>query len=108
MKKKSLTKQIFGIYLPLAIILIFLLFPFYWTFITSIKTETELYSSHLTYWPKTVSWEAYQKLFLTTVDFGHAMKNSMIVAIGTTLLALFCSTLASYAFCRYEFAGRKF
>lgn len=106
MKRKSFFKRFLTLYLPLIVILIFILFPFYWTFITSIKSDSELYGS-ITYWPKQIQWESYKELFTTTVDFLAAMKNSFIVAITTTIVSLTASTLASYAFSRYRFPGRK-
>ena len=106
MKRESFFKRFLTLYLPLIVILLFILFPFYWTFITSIKPDTELYGA-VTYWPRQVQWENYTKLFTTTVNFLAAMKNSFIVAAVTTVVSLTASTLASYAFSRYRFAGRR-
>ena len=109
MKKQSIGKRILCLFLPLTLLLIFILFPFYWTFITSVKSNAELFSwGVVTYWPHTFTWEAYEKLFTTSVNFLAAMKNSLIVAVLTTIVSLITSTLASYAFSRYRFAGRKF
>ncbi len=108
MKKQTGIKRIFTLYLPLIIIMLFILFPFYWTFVTSVKPEEELYGAVVTYWPSHITFEAYRKLFTTTVDFLTAMKNSLIVAVSTTIVSLTVSTLAAYAFSRYRFAGRKF
>lgn len=83
MKRESFLKRFLTVYLPLIVILLFILFPFYWTFITSIKPDTELYGA-VTYWPRQVQWENYTKLFTTTVNFLAAMKNSFIVAAVTT------------------------
>jgi multiple sugar transport system permease protein len=88
------------------VILVFILFPFYWTFITSVKPDSELYGA-VTYWPRQVQWDSYKALFTTTVNFLAAMKNSFIVAALTTVVSLTASTLASYAFSRYRFAGRR-
>ncbi len=107
MKKEKLHKKIFTLYIPLITILIFILFPFYWTFITSVKPENELYGMTVTYWPYSFTFNSYIKLFTTSVNFISAMKNSLIVASLTTVLSLVVSTLASYAFSRYRFAGRK-
>ena len=79
MRKQSFGKRFLMTYLPLIALLIFILFPFYWTFLTSIKPEAELYGT-VTYWPSAVIWDNYKKLFTTTVDFLKAMKNSFIVA----------------------------
>ena len=107
MRKQSFGKRFLMTYLPLIALLIFILFPFYWTFLTSIKPEAELYGV-VTYWPSAVIWDNYKKLFTTTVDFLKAMKNSFIVASITTVVSLTASTLAAYAFSRYRFKGRKF
>lgn len=107
MKNQTGVKRIFLVYLPLVLLMIFILFPFYWTFVTSVKPENELYGAVVTYWPKHITFEAYTKLFTTTVDFLTAMKNSFIVASLTTVVALTASTLAAYAFSRYQFFGRK-
>ena len=87
MKRESFFKRFLTLYLPLIVILLFILFPFYWTFITSIKPDTELYGA-VTYWPRQVQWENYTKLFTTTVNFLAAMKNSFIVAAVTTVVSL--------------------
>lgn len=107
MKQKFEFKKVASLYIPLLLLLVFILFPFYWTFVTSIKSESELYGMVVTYWPKSLSLESYRKLFTTTVNFVDAMKNSLIVAFITTIVSLATSTAAAYAFSRYRFAGRK-
>lgn len=107
MDKKNISiGQILGLYIPLMAILAFLLFPFYWTFVTSIKPDSELYGSIVTYWPNNPTFEAYEKLFID-FNFLHAMKNSLIVTVSTTILTITVSVAAAYAFSRYRFKGRK-
>ena len=107
MKKQPDIKRILCVYLPLTAMLIFILFPFYWTLATSLKPQDELYGMVVTYLPKSITLESYRKLFTTTVNFLAAIKNSFVVAAATTLVSLTASTLAAYAFSRYQFAGRK-
>lgn len=106
MRRESMSIRILRTVL-LALMLLFLLFPFYWTFLTSIKPENELYGKVVTYWTAHPTFEAYKKLFTSTVDFLSAMKNSLLVAACTTLLTLVVATMAAYAFSRYDFVGRK-
>lgn len=94
-------------HLLLAAMLIFLLFPFYWTFVTSVKPESELYGKTVTYWPKQATLESYRRLF-SDYNFIRPMTNSLIVAASTTLVSLTVSLLAAYAFSRFQFKGRKF
>ena len=107
---KSLLKRklgrIFLLWVPLVIFLLFLLFPFYWTFVTSLKLPEELHSLKVIYWPQNPSFQAYSHLF-GQYNFLHPMKNSLVVAVITTLISLSVSTLAAYAFSRFRFVGRK-
>jgi multiple sugar transport system permease protein len=93
-------------YLLLAGMLAFLLFPFYWTFVTSVKPEKELYSEVVTYWPRNFSLDSYRRLF-SEYNFFKPMANSLLVAALTTTISLTVSLLAAYAFSRYRFKGRK-
>jgi len=98
--------KICTVWLPLLLILVFLLFPFYWTFVTSIKPEAELYGKIVRYWPQNPTLESYKRLFVE-INFLRPMGNSLLVALSTTLVSLFASTLAAYAFTRYNFPGRR-
>ncbi|HKM08620.1 MAG TPA: carbohydrate ABC transporter permease [Sphaerochaeta sp.] len=92
--------------LPLLLLLLFLLFPFYWTFVTSVKPEAELYQASVTYWPKNFTWASYSKLFVE-FNFFKPMINSFIVALSTTIITLVVALLAAYAFSRFEFRGKR-
>ncbi|GIN59403.1 sugar ABC transporter permease [Lederbergia ruris] len=98
-------RRIISLYLPISIILLFLLFPFYWTFVTSIKPEHELYGPTVTYWPQDITFASYKKLF-GEFNFLLPMFNSFLVATITTIITLFVSILAAYSFTRYEFKGK--
>lgn len=98
--------RVFLLWIPLVLFLFFLLFPFYWTLVTSLKPAEELHSLKVIYWPQHPTLAAYSHLF-NQFNFLHPMKNSLIVAVITTLVSLTVSTLAAYAFSRFRFAGRK-
>lgn len=104
-KQRERMLRVLTLYVPLALFLVFILFPFYWMFVTSIKPEEELYGA-TTYWPRHFTWQSYANLF-GRFDFLKPMGNSLFVAIVTTLVTLFVSTLAAYAFTRFDFRGRK-
>lgn len=102
---KETVDKIFTVFIPLVIFMLFILFPFYWMFVTSVKPDAELYGA-TTYWPKEFTWAAYEKLF-GSFNFLKPMGNSFFVAAVTTLVTLTVSTLAAYAFTRFDFVGRK-
>ncbi|MDC3418544.1 carbohydrate ABC transporter permease [Aquibacillus salsiterrae] len=105
-KSKLKRRRIFSLYVPITTILLFLLFPFYWTFVTSIKPELELYGPTVTYWPQNFTMESYRSLF-SEFEFLKPMFNSFLVATITTFVTLFVSTLAAYSFTRFEFVGKR-
>jgi len=94
------------LYLPLIVMFAFLLFPFYWTFVTSVKPPEEIFGAGVTYWPNQFTLDSYRRLF-ADVNFLRPMINSLIVAAGTTAVSLTVATLAAYAFSRFDFKGRK-
>ena len=44
---------------------------------------------------------------LTRTPFVRWMVNSIVFALGATVLSLFFSTLAGFAFAKYEFRGKR-
>lgn len=103
--RQTFARQLPG-HLILLCMMAFLLFPFYWTFVTSIKPESELYGATVTYWPEKPTFDSYRKLF-GEYDFLRPMANSLVVAGSTTVVSLTVSVLAAYAFSRFRFAGRR-
>jgi multiple sugar transport system permease protein len=85
---------------------VFALFPYIWTALTSLKPETELFTKGVHYLPKQVVMENYVNLF-KRLKFQHYFGNSLIVASATTVLALVASSLAGYAFSRFRFRVRS-
>lgn len=79
-------------------------FPFLWTFITSI-TPGAGFSITPLLWPENPSWQAYETLF-TERPFARVVMNSVMLAVVTTIVQLFTSATAAYAFSRLPFRGR--
>jgi multiple sugar transport system permease protein len=93
------------IYIPVGVLLLVMLFPFYWMAITSFKSTTELLDfdrSPLIVSKPTLVW--YQHLFTQTL-YPRWMLNSAIVAGASTAISLFCSILAGYSLARLRYRG---
>jgi trehalose/maltose transport system permease protein len=103
--KKIASKAAF--YLLIAIILVYIIFPFYWAIVSSLKPQTELYSTPLSYWPKNLTFENYGKVLSDNL-FLHALLNSTIVSFSVTVISLVFGSLAAYALGRFRFRGRSF
>ena len=79
-------------------------FPFLWTIITSISPGAGLTLAPALF-PDDPSLAAYQQLF-TERPFGQVIVNSLLLAVITTLVQLFTSATAGYAFSRLPFRGQ--
>ncbi len=80
-------------------------FPFFWTIVTSI-TEGAGLSVTPALVPSEPSLGAYEQLF-TERPFARVVLNSSMLAVATTLVQLFTSATAAYAFSRLPFRGRS-
>ena len=90
-------------YIPTALYLVFLLFPFYWMAITVFKSDKELYNLKLNpFIIHSPTLENVVHLFTQTI-FLKWMWNTFFVAILATLISLAASLLAAYAIQRLQF-----
>ena len=90
-----------------ALILLSALFiaPFYWTFMTAIKSQADLYSFPPVFWPSEWHWENFS-IAWNKQPFGTYLTNSMIVVVLSTIGQLISSSLVAYGFARFRFPGR--
>ncbi|MCW3049839.1 MAG: sugar transporter permease [Solirubrobacterales bacterium] len=85
-------------------VMLFCLFPFYWLINTSLKTGPDLSGAALL--PPHPTLANYKSIFKNP-DFTHALRNSAIVSLTTTFLALLVGSFCAYAIARLKFR-RKF
>ncbi|MBR4767694.1 MAG: carbohydrate ABC transporter permease [Lachnospiraceae bacterium] len=98
--------------LPLWLMILIVLIPFYILIITSLKGTIEANSIYFTWWPqKGFSIKSYKDLFTRAADVGvpiaRSMVNSFVYAIIPTTVGLFMSALSAYAFAKLPFRGKK-
>src|SRR4051794_23816591 len=84
-------------------IVIFCLFPFYWLVNLSLKTGDDLGSNAL--YPPHPTLANYKSIF-QNADFVKSLRNSAIVSIVTTTLALVVGSFCAYALARLRFSGK--
>jgi len=84
-------------------IVLFCLFPFYWLINISLKTGNDLQSSSLV--PPNPTLDNYRSIFKNP-DFTKALRNSAVVALSTTVLALMVGSFCAYALARLKLRGK--
>lgn len=94
-------------WLLILFILVYTIFPFYWSIATAVKPDSEIASTPVVYWPKEISWAHFEYVF-ENGDFLRALRNSAVVSAATVLLALMIGSVGAYALGRMRFRGRTF
>ncbi len=92
-------------YIVLAIIFVYIVFPFYWAFRSSITPDGELFVTPVHYFPAAPTFAHYEQVF-GDGQFVRALGNSALVAVTSTVLSLFIGTVGAYALGRFRFKGR--
>jgi trehalose/maltose transport system permease protein len=106
-RSKRLQKAVgqFFFWLLIAVIFVYLIFPFYWAFISALKTQAELIRTPATYWPTNPTLRNFEAVFQNRA-FIRGLVNSIIVAGSVTLLSLVVGSFAGFALGKLRFRGR--
>lgn len=94
-------------YIFLVILGIFMIFPFYWMIITSLKTEGEISLMVPTFFPKVLALSNIPNAIIR-LNAWRLLYNTITVGIWSTVGTLITTVLAAFAFSRIKFPGREF
>lgn len=92
-------------YVVLILLAVVFLFPFAWMLATSLKTNSEALTNPTALLPAVPQWSNYPDV-ISALNFWRETLNSLIMALGVTLVQILLSALAGYAFARLPFFGR--
>lgn len=98
-------RRFLALYLPLGLAVIVTLFPFYWMFITSIKSNRELYDLNAPQFLVTQPTLEHYIYLLTQTRFLKWATNTLIITVSSTTISLLCGILAGYSLARLRFVG---
>jgi ABC-type glycerol-3-phosphate transport system permease component len=90
----------------LAVGVVIFVFPFFFMFMGSFKTNAEIFSMGILALPKAGFKLTYYAGLFGRSAFGRSLANSTIVSVCYIALILFLSSLAGFAFAKYKFPGR--
>ncbi|HEX7022901.1 MAG TPA: carbohydrate ABC transporter permease [Trueperaceae bacterium] len=93
-----------GLYAVIALAVVFLLFPLYWMFVTSVRPDNTLLTYPPQFLPTDGGWQAYQRVLTQSLIFRWFL-NSTIVTGFTIALSVPISALAGYAISRFRYLG---
>jgi multiple sugar transport system permease protein len=104
----TMARRILVVYLPLAVFVFVLLFPFYWMTITAVKPNDQLtnYSAYSPFWVVGPTLDHIRYLLFET-SYPGWLWNTVIVSVCSTVIALGASVFAAYAIERVRFTGAR-
>ncbi len=108
MRKVLTPKQILSrsaLYLVVSLICIFILYPYFVMVCTALKSRAEIFAMDGTVLPKDPQWTNLTDIW-KLAPMGQYMLNSILVACGSSLIAMVCGIPAAYALARMKFKGQ--
>ena len=101
---KELVKK-FLLYFVVFDICMLILYPYFVMFCTALKSRAEIFAINGTIFPIEALWSNFKDIW-TLAPMGKYMLNSVLVAGGSTLIAMVCGIPAAYALSRMKFKGQ--
>ena len=95
----------FLLYFVVFDICMLILYPYFVMFCTALKSRAEIFSMSGTVLPINVLWSNFADIWVKA-PIGQNMINSVLVAGGSTLIAIICGIPAAYALARMKFKGQ--
>ena len=95
------------VYFILILYMVITILPLYWILTTTFKSAAEAGAFPPTLIPKSFTFNNIVEIFSSSRVFGfRPFLNSLIISLGTSLIAVVISFLAGFGFSRYRFPGR--
>jgi multiple sugar transport system permease protein len=101
-------RRLITVFLPLAVFVFVLLFPFYWMAITAVKPNSQLtdYNNYSPFWVVEPTL-AHIKYLLFETSYPGWLWNTIVISTAATLLSVTIAVFAAYAIERLRFNGSK-
>lgn len=94
--------------LVLLVLLAFELVPFYWVIITAFKDNLQITAFDSVFWPKPWTTVQFETLLGPTRSFLVWYRNTVIVALVTTIVSVTVAALGAYGLTRLRWRGANF
>ncbi len=93
------------LYFVVSLICIVILYPYFVMCVTALKSRAEIFSINATVFPIEVMWSNFVDIW-QKAPMARYLLNSVIIASGSTAIAMVCGIPAAYALARMKFRGQ--
>lgn len=99
---RKVTGKIIGIYITIIIVTLIMMMPFAWMLSASLKLSSDVFVFPIEWIPSKPQWQNYVDIW-TKIPLALFIYNTSKLTIIVTLLQLFTSSFAAYAFAKLHF-----
>ena len=92
-------------YLALTAAAVAVLLPFYWMIMSSLKTNNDVFTIPIKWWPDEPVWSNYADIWSKS-DMTTWLSNTVLLSAVVTLLQVLTGSFAAYGFAKVRFPGR--
>ena len=93
------------LYFVVVLISLFILYPYFVMFTTALKSRNEIFAMDGRLFPVKALWSNFADIWVKA-PMAKYMVNSVIIAAGSTAIAMVCGIPAAYALARMKFKGQ--
>lgn len=93
------------LYFVVVLISLFILYPYFVMFTTALKSRNEIFAMDGRLFPVKALWSNFADIWVKA-PMAKYMVNSVIIAAGSTAIAMICGIPAAYALARMKFKGQ--
>ena len=93
------------LYFVVSLICIVILYPYFVMLCTALKSRAEIFAINGTVLPQNANWQNFVDIW-SKAPMAKYMLNSVIIAGGSTAIAMLCGIPAAYALARMKFKGQ--
>lgn len=104
-KKKKRLERLFLLYIPMLVMLAFILIPFLWALVTSFKDNKEIISLEMRLLPEKWNLHNYISVWNRS-NFSLYFKNSLYTSVVSLVFIVLFSVMNGYALSRFRFKGK--
>jgi len=97
--------KMIALYFVVAVICLVILYPYFVMFCTALKSRSEIFAVSGTVFPINALWSNFADIW-TKAPMAKYMVNSIVIAGGSTIIAMLCGIPAAYALSRMKFKGQ--
>jgi ABC-type glycerol-3-phosphate transport system permease component len=95
------------VFILLVLLCAVFLFPFFWMFLTTVKSDAELFMYPPAWFPQEWQWQNYEKTFQAVPFFRYTL-NSFIISLANVGAVFFSCSFAAFGLTRYNIKGKEF